>query len=450
MTTESEDLMTIELSPFLRSCVDEGIIDSTSAERVESLRRRMGLGLADVLRDLGIIGALAERSTAGSSSESSLRSPYSPMLLPIRPPADHTFELLWTTQENHIAVELARDFADGNVTQALMYVYGPPGNGKSHLLGAVSHVGGTEALSVNSPDLGPELARADRLRCRAELRHHLLSSHLLLLDDVDLVVGDEEVEQEILAVLNHAERGALHVMVTASVPPADLGANRRLVDRLSSGLMARLGPPNGGERLDLLTRFVGDHDVTEEALRDIAARVACNTREIKAVAGRFITSSGVDSSSSIESLIESSLLTHEGLGDSASSSIPPVIPPPRSDEVWSAAEDKASRFKQMLAEATNEEEQGLALQIALSEKVRELQSVDGSSDELARLEAALHHIREGRIAEAITFFSSPEVSANDHRSDVSSNSAGCEKDERPRSFVTPVTSGSNVNEGEVR
>jgi len=64
---------------------------------------------------------------------------------------------------------------------------------------------------------------------------------------------------------------------------------------------------------------------------------------------------------------------------------------------------KAAQFKQMLSEAETEEEQALALQIALSERLRDIRSGKTSAPtEAETLEHALTLLRDGQLNEALT------------------------------------------------
>ena len=67
----------------------------------------------------------------------------------------------------------------------------------------------------------------------------------------------------------------------------------------------------------------------------------------------------------------------------------------------SLAGDKASMFKDMLDAAESEEEQSLALQIALGERLRQLREEGGDPEARKKLEQALELLRDGNAEEAI-------------------------------------------------
>gem|GEM_PF-4439276 len=59
-----------------------------------------------------------------------------------------------------------------------------------------------------------------------------------------------------------------------------------------------------------------------------------------------------------------------------------------------------SRFKEMLDEAESEDEQALALQIALGERIRQLRKEEGTEEAVEKLEQALNLLRQGRPTQA--------------------------------------------------
>ena len=60
-----------------------------------------------------------------------------------------------------------------------------------------------------------------------------------------------------------------------------------------------------------------------------------------------------------------------------------------------SAHAMAQRFKEMVAESDTEEEQSLALQIALGERIRQMRKDGTDAQAVSRLELALKMLREG-------------------------------------------------------
>ena len=69
-------------------------------------------------------------------------------------------------------------------------------------------------------------------------------------------------------------------------------------------------------------------------------------------------------------------------------------------------DSKGRRFKEMLAGAESEEEQALALQIALGERIRQLRNEQKDVKDIPKLEQALELLRERKMEEAIQCVSS--------------------------------------------
>jgi hypothetical protein len=82
-----------------------------------------------------------------------------------------------------------------------------------------------------------------------------------------------------------------------------------------------------------------------------------------------------------------------------------VHPPPNlendNEDQFKEVDDQAAFFKEMLDAAESEEEQVLALQIALGQRLREIRSVGGDDRTVEKLEHALELLREGKLADAL-------------------------------------------------
>lgn len=117
----------------------------------------------------------------------------------------------------------------------VVFLAGPPGAGKSHLLrAAVSHAHalGRGAAYVPLARMAPVLAQAlDGLEHRP----------LVCLDDVQAVAGDAVAEEALFHFFNRAKAGTAALVFAASALPAQLGIRLPdLVSRLEQGLRLTL------------------------------------------------------------------------------------------------------------------------------------------------------------------------------------------------------------------
>ncbi len=368
-----------DLPDFLQFSVRKGIVDERTAHRLELRRRARGLGKY-------------ESRTA---------------LMNDPPDPNMTFENYVVCKGNSFAVELARTVASKSPSQLPynpLYFYGDIGLGKTHLLSAIANAAeDKEVLLLNTADLETELERAERLKTRAELREWLVSVEILLVDDIQLCEGREELQRDIFSVLNHMTRAHRWVVISSDVPPTRLaGVESRLLSRLGGGVIVSLQMGDKSERRDLIRHFLDDRSMPEDVVDYLAESISDNVRRLKAaVAQLFTLGDGttdpvdIDMARALVPEAEDFRKSDEpfarpSVHNGSAVPQPPVKP-----------QSKANRFKEMLATANSEEEQILALQIALGERIRELRSEGGNEESIRRLERALDLLRDGDMEEAI-------------------------------------------------
>lgn len=144
---------------------------------------------------------------------------------------------------NRAAVTMLADMVAA-ARPGVVYVWGPAGSGKTHLLQAACVGGATAGIYLPL----------------AEIAHHgpllldgLESRSPLCLDDIGLVTGDEAWEEALFHLLNRAQSAAVMVVLAGRAPPRGLGI--RLPDlssRVVGGLGIALRAPTDEELVEIL------------------------------------------------------------------------------------------------------------------------------------------------------------------------------------------------------
>jgi DnaA family protein len=134
--------------------------------------------------------------------------------------------------------------ADG---EAMIYLHGGEGSGKSHLLQACCHCAGSGALYLPLAELvnyPPEEVLAD-----------VASMRLICLDDLDAVAGDRQWELALFELYNRVRELGCRLLVAAAASPRELPlALEDLRSRLSWGVVFYL-PGSDDERKIAILRF---------------------------------------------------------------------------------------------------------------------------------------------------------------------------------------------------
>jgi chromosomal replication initiator protein len=189
------------------------------------------------------------------------------------------FESFVAGPSNRLALSAARAVAEapGKVYQPL-FLYADRGLGKSHLLGAIGfhavHVDPAITVQYRSAEqfagqLRSALTHGDTEAWRREWE----TTRLLLLDDVDRLEGQAEAQEELLRLIEQAQHDGAQVVLTSDRPPADLdGFDRRLVSRMSGGLIVDVAMPEFETRLGILWlwRTIRMVELDDAALDELA------------------------------------------------------------------------------------------------------------------------------------------------------------------------------------
>lgn len=133
--------------------------------------------------------------------------------------------------------------------ESLLFLWGEPGTGKSHLLHACCRAACQLKRSVSY------LPLAMLREYGPEVLEELEYPDLVCLDDVQAVAGDPEWEAALFVLVNRRWELSQDLIAAAGVPPHRLGIRPDLGTRLGWGLTLRLQPPDDADRLAILELY---------------------------------------------------------------------------------------------------------------------------------------------------------------------------------------------------
>jgi chromosomal replication initiator protein len=152
-----------------------------------------------------------------------------------------------------------------------LYLHGPPGCGKSHLLGAMAAEYRTmldeqAVVAFTGADFVAREAQRLAERGSSPVRQRLEKAALITIDAVDALANRQLAQEELFHLINSALERGQQIAITGSAAPRKLpGFEDRLVTRLSWGLSVAIEAPHVETRLALLRRL------GEQAASDIPA-----------------------------------------------------------------------------------------------------------------------------------------------------------------------------------
>lgn len=129
--------------------------------------------------------------------------------------------------------------------EAIIYVYGPSGTGKSHLLQASCHVAAAETLYLPLSELRQYAAQ--------DVLHGVENLDRICIDDIHAVFGDADWELALFNLYNRARQHGCRLLVAGDAAPRALAVNLAdLRSRLSWGIVYQLAPFDDEEKAAIL------------------------------------------------------------------------------------------------------------------------------------------------------------------------------------------------------
>lgn len=171
-----------------------------------------------------------------------------------------------------------------------LFIYGPSGLGKTHLLLAISnyvktHRPDLSVLFVTSENFTNELIESIRNGKMQEFREKYRTVDYLLIDDIQFFNGTKESSRmEIFNTFNAIANNDNYIITTSDRTPSDLkDFHERLITRFSSGMIAHISPPDF-EICSIILQKKAERshiDMPEEVISFIAGNVNSSVRELE-------------------------------------------------------------------------------------------------------------------------------------------------------------------------
>ncbi len=176
-----------------------------------------------------------------------------------------------------------------------LFIYGPSGLGKTHLLYAISNQilkNNPKAIIiyVKSEEFLNQLVDSVSNHTTAAFRQKYRHCDAILVDDVQFFAGKNSVQEEFFHTFNSLFENKKQIILTSDRPPKELKSlEERIRTRFEWGLMADIQPPDLELRMAILKRKAQDLNiqVSNEVLNFLAENIKNNIRQIEGAIKRL-------------------------------------------------------------------------------------------------------------------------------------------------------------------
>lgn len=202
---------------------------------------------------------------------------------------NYTFENFVIGSSNQVAAKAS--FAIAEHPAELynpLFIYGPPGLGKTHLLFAmVNHMRANnphaDILYKTGEEFTQEMVDSLVQKSNIAFREKYRNLDVLLIDDIQFIEGKDKTQEEFFHTIDTLFQQQKQVIITSDRPPKEINLEDRLRSRCEMGLIADIKPPDAELRMAIFKRKSVDMDVDipDNVLEFLAANIKSNIRQIE-------------------------------------------------------------------------------------------------------------------------------------------------------------------------
>jgi len=214
--------------------------------------------------------------------------------------SDYTFDNFIVGASNEFAYAAARavsekDLDDPETLRSNAYnplfIYGPSGVGKTHLLYAITNklakrYPSKKIVYIKGEEFTNQLVEAIRNKTTFEFREKFRRVDVLLIDDIQFVAGRDSTQLEVFNTFNAVYEERKQIILTSDRPPNEIKTlEERLRTRFLSGLLADVSLPDFDLRLAILQQKAKQNNIylSSEILKYIADNVSSSIRQLEGI-----------------------------------------------------------------------------------------------------------------------------------------------------------------------
>ena len=199
-----------------------------------------------------------------------------------------------------------------------LYIYGGAGLGKTHLMHSIGHFileqnPNMKVLYVTSEEFTNEVINSIRSGNAADmtkLRDKYRTVDVLLIDDVQFIIGKESTQEEFFHTFNVLHSAGKQIILSSDKPPKEMETlEERFRSRFEWGLIADIQPPDYETRMAILRKNAETYNkfIDDDIIKYIADNIKSNIRELEGAFNKVIAFSKLNNRELTMELAEEAL-----------------------------------------------------------------------------------------------------------------------------------------------
>ena len=170
-----------------------------------------------------------------------------------------------------------------------LFIYGPSGLGKTHLLYAITNelkkkIANVRVIYIKGEDFTNQMIDSMSRQAMTEFRDKYRSCDVLLIDDIHFIAGKTSTQEEFFNTFNALHEAGKQIIMTSDRPPREIKTlEERLRTRFEWGLIADIQPPDLELRTAIIKKKaeVFNVSIPEDVLTFLAENLRSNIRQIE-------------------------------------------------------------------------------------------------------------------------------------------------------------------------
>ena len=222
--------------------------------------------------------------------------------------SNNRFDNFMVGESNELAYTAAKKVCVESAHYNPLFIYGPVGMGKTHLLNAIGiELGNSKkTMFISAEKFMYHFIRSIKSNEMVKFKDFFRMASIFIIDDIQFISGKEAMQEEFFHTFNALiERGS-QIIISSNKPPAELDRiQERIKSRMSGGLVIDILPPDFDLKIKILKKkfeeikvnFRENYNLDYEVFEFLANEVTSSVRELVGALNRVLAFSKINTKS---------------------------------------------------------------------------------------------------------------------------------------------------------